>query len=542
MVDSVVMSRARKRQRCAASYVESWPLRATPAQRSTVEARFSAGLRVYNACLGEALRRSALVKADPAWARAKEMPRGAKGTSQAKARSEAFDEVDNRHGFTLGDVQSYGSGLRQHWVREHVLAQEAQRLAERAFDAVKRCHLGLGGRPRFKAWRRGLHSMESKSREGSLRPVFDAEGVLTGLQWGRGLVLDTARATTEQESAELVRLSRAVESGWLHARIVKTVIGGRGTYRAQFVCDGRPPLRHPRGSERVSIDLGPSVVDVVSDTESFTVPLADGLEGKTAGLRRQQRHLDRQHRAGSPECFNPDGTHVKGRCHWKTRSKSSRRTQAKIADLHRETAAHRLSLHGRLWNRVQAIGVDARAEKLDYVAWQKMFPRSVRDRAPGLFVEMGRRKAASAGGSFYEYSPYTTALSQTCVCGGRKKKRLSERVHRCACGVVAPRDRFSAFLGLYVHPVVDPETGEIEDLLDVEEARQSLLDRHDIGGHPASSSNKLRGSRRRWHPRHPRAVARRRARLNPGGDRAVRGKPAHPVPTAGVTTAEAVAA
>ena len=536
------MTRARKRGKDAPAYVESWPLRATPAQRSVVETHFSAGLRVYNACLGEALRRSALVKADPAWAEAKEMPRGAKGTSASKARSDAFDGVNNRHGFTLGDLQSYGSGLRRHWVREHVLSQEAQHLAERAFGAVKRYHLGLAGRPRFKSWRRGLHSMESKSREGSLRPVFSDEGILTGLQWGKGFVLGIARAKTETESAELLRLSRAVEAGWLRARIVKTTIGGRDTYRAQFVCDGRPPLRHPLGSERVSIDLGPSTVDVVSDTGSFTAPLADGLKHKTSELRRQQRHLDRQHRSASPDCFNPDGTHVKGRCHWNTRSKNARRTQARVADLHRKTAAHRLSMHGHLWNRLQAIGVDARAEKLNYVAWQKMFPRSVRDRAPGLFIEIGRRKAASADGSFYEYSPWTTALSQTCVCGGRSKKRLSERVHRCACGVEAPRDRFSAFLGLYVRSVADPETGEIQDLLDVEEARQSLLNRHDIGGHPASGSTKLRGSRRRWHPSHPRAVARRRARLSSGGDRAVRGEPTQPVPTAGATTAEAVAA
>ncbi|MDA8286241.1 MAG: transposase [Actinomycetota bacterium] len=517
------MGRGRNRQRDAPAYVESWPLRALPRQRASVEARFGAGLRVYNACLGEALRRSAQVKADPAWVEAREMLRGTKATPEAKARSEAFDEVNNRHGFTLAALQSYGSGLRQNWVRE-------------------RYHLGSAGRPRFEPWRRGLHSMETKIREGSLRPVLSDEGIPTGLQWGQGFVLDIAAAKTETESVELVRLSRAVQSGWRRARIVKTVIGGRATWRAQFVCDGRPPARDPRASGRVSIDLGPSMADVVSGTGSFTVPLADSLAGRAAELRRQQRHSDRQHRAGSPGCLNPDGTHVAGRCHWQTRSKSARRTQAKVADLHRQTAAHRLSTHGRIWNRLQATGVDARAGKLNYVAWQKMFPRSARDRAPGLFVEMGRRKAASAGGSFYEYSPYTTALSQTCVCGGHKDKRLSERVHRCACGVVAPRDRFSAFLGLHVHPVVDPETGELRDLLDVEEAHQSLLDRHDIGGHPASGSTKLRGSRRWWHPRHPRAVARRRARLNPGGDRAVRGKPTQPVPTAGATTAEAVAA
>jgi len=267
------------------------------------------------------------------------------------------------------------------------------------------------------------------------------------------------------------------------------------------------------------------------------------LEDKAAELRRLQRRFDRQHRAASPECFDQRGRHIKGACHWKVRSKSSTRTKTKIAELHRRTAAHRKSAHGETWNKILGIGVHLRSEKLNYVAWQKRFPRSVGRRAPGMFIEVGHRKAANAGGSFYDYSPWTTALSQVCICGERRKKRLSERVHRCPnCGVVAPRDRFSAYLGLYVHQVVDAETGEINDMLDVEEAQAEFLNRHDIGGHPASGIIKLRGSRHGSHPRHPRAVARQKARRNKGGDRVVRGNPAQPVPTAHAATAGAVAA
>ena len=93
-------------------------------------------------------------------------------------------------------------------------------------------------------------------------------------------------------------------------------------------------------------------------------------------------------------------------------------------------------------------GADIACEKLDYVAWQKNFPRSVRDRAPGMLVETIRRKAESAGGDrLFEYNPNTTALSQTCLCGDRKKKPLSQRVHRCGCGIREHRDLFSAYLG-----------------------------------------------------------------------------------------------
>ena len=104
-------------------------------------------------------------------------------------------------------------------------------------------------------------------------------------------------------------------------RIVRTVINGRDTYRMQMVCDGHPTRRHPVGDGRVSFDLGPSEVAVAIERGDGTwtgwiEPLAGWIRLNTGRLRRQQRHLDRQHRAGSPGCFNPDGTHKPGRCDW----------------------------------------------------------------------------------------------------------------------------------------------------------------------------------------------------------------------------------
>jgi len=193
-----------------------------------------------------------------------------------------------------------------------------------------------------------------------------------------------------------------------------------------------------------------------------------------------QRHLDRQHRAGSPACFDAAGRHRSGGCDWDSRSAAARRSHAQVADLHRVLAARRKSDHGALVNRLLALGPHLRAEQLNYVAWQKMFPRSVRDRAPGAFVEQAHRKAESAGGSFYDYDPRTTALSQHCVCGERSKKSLSQRVHRClGCGLDADRDLLAAYLGLFV-ALVDGK-----DTLDLVGAAEALTPRrHDIAVAP----------------------------------------------------------
>jgi len=75
----------------------------------------------------------------------------------------------------------------------------------------------------------------------------------------------------------------------------------------------------------------------------------------------------------------------------------------------------------------------------------------------------------------YKYSPWTTALSQTCLCGRKDKKALSQRTHHCpTCGLVVQRDLLSAYLGMFVRPKVDATTGEIVgDTLDLDLARKA---------------------------------------------------------------------
>jgi hypothetical protein len=403
-------------------------------------------------------------------------------------------------------------------VREHLPAQETQNLGARAFDAIRHWHVGRKGKPRFKSTKRGLHSLAAKDGYGALRPRIDAAGRLVGLQWGAGFVMPIAAPATSgrrgnEQRAELAEIEALIAGGKvLSAGIVRTLINGRDSYRMQLVCDGHPTARHPVGDGRVSFDLGPSQIAVAIERSDGTwtgwvEPLADRIGLDTVRLRRRQRHLDRQHRAGSPGCFHPDGTHKPGRCDWQ-RTYAAKRTMTGVAEQHRRMAEHRKTLHGALANRLLGQGADIACEKLAYVAWQKNFPRSVRDRAPGLLVEMIRSKAESAGGDrLHEYGTPTTALSQTCLCGNRKKKPLWQRVHRCGCGITEHRDLFSAYLGLHVHRDADGL-----DRLDLEAASHGWLRRQYVAGLPRSSPAESLNRRGRRHPPSRRSVARIKAR------------------------------
>ena len=99
-----------------------------------------------------------------------------------------------------------------------------------------------------------------------------------------------------------------------------------------------------------------------------------------------------------------------------------------------------------------ALGSTFHLEKISYRAWQKQFGRSVGRSAPGMFVSLLSRLAASAGGQVCELNTRRARLSQRCHCGAMQKKPLRQRWHVCDCGVSAQRDLYSAYLARFVNP------------------------------------------------------------------------------------------
>jgi len=263
------------------------------------------------------------MQADPGWEQAKALPRVVAGKPNP-ARAPAFRELRARHGFGERALMSVGSGFRVGWLREKVFAQEAQVLGARAYEAVNRWVLGQRGRPRFKGRGHGLHSLAAKDLCGALRVVADG----SGLQWGSGMILRFAfdRCGPYQWWAAL-----QVADGRLRScRIVRTEVRGRWVYSAQLVLDGKPLQRYEVGGGPVGLDVGPSTVAVVSDQGAWKESFCAELEDKAKELRRLQRRLDRQHRAGSPACFDDAGRHRNGGCDWRVRSRQARRTKVGI--------------------------------------------------------------------------------------------------------------------------------------------------------------------------------------------------------------------
>ena len=201
----------------------------------------------------------------------------------------------------------------------------------------------------------------------------------------------------------------------------------------------------------VGLDIGPSTIAIVGDKEAKLARLCDTVEQPWREVRRTQRAMDRSRRATNPDNYNADGTVKHGSKSW-NKSNRYKKLARRCAEVERRLVGERKRAHGELCNTVLAMGDTINTEKLSYRSFQKCFGRSVKVRAPGMFVSMLRRKAASAGGEVEEFPTRTTCFSQVCHgCGSLVKKPLSLRVHEYACGVgPVQRDLYSAFLARHV--------------------------------------------------------------------------------------------
>ncbi|TAN40689.1 MAG: hypothetical protein EPN24_04435 [Candidatus Methanoperedens sp.] len=408
------------------SFVLELPLNTNPMQESTILIRLEAGRQLYNACLGEALKRLDLLRQSKEFQETRKLPRG-------KARTRAFKDLNKKFEFTQYDFHHYAVGIRHGWIEEHINVHIAEKIAARAFKAVQKKAFRKAKNIRFKG-KNQFDTLEGQSNKTGL--IFENNV----LRWA-GLEIP---CIIDKEN-ELI--SYGLQHRVKYCRLVRRKINGKNRFYVQLILEGKP-YQDPEkefGKEELGMDVGPSTYAIAGDTKAELKQFCDELVPKWKEKRRLQRKLDRQKRANNPQNFNENGTVKKGKKKWK-QSNHYKRSKSEIAELERKTAAHRKSLHGHEQNIILAQGTVIKAEKVSIRAWQKIFGKSVSIRAPSMFMSGLKRKAENAGGHFYDFPTNTTRLSQIChICGEAVKKPLSQRWHTC-CGIDMQRDLYSAFL------------------------------------------------------------------------------------------------
>ncbi len=170
----------------------------------------------------------------------------------------------------------------------------------------------------------------------------------------------------------------------------------------------------------IGIDVGLNTFAALSNGEQVNNPRF--LRKAEAKLKRAQRKVSRCKR----------GSHNRRKA-VKKLARQHERVGAQRKDFAHQTAR-------RLVNRFDLIAFEA----LNIIGLSRTrLAKSVHDAAWGIFLAILTCKAAYAGCRTVAVDPRGT--SQTCPnCGALAKKKLSEREHRCPCGLTADRDAVAA--------------------------------------------------------------------------------------------------
>ena len=468
-------------------YIHEMPLVVTPPQAKVLDQRFEAARMIYNAALQEGLKRLRLMRESKDWRKA----RALKKAGKKKEANALYRDVRRRFKFSDYDLQAV-SQLRNDapHIAHLVDSATSKALCARAFRACEH-HLFVSGRgyPRFKRYNT-LNTVESKTNIQGI--IFREDKVVWNA--GRGnknkLEFPVKFDKKDKHGVEAAALQDEIKQ----CRLKRDVVNGRKRFYVQLVLEGKPKDRPNTTTTdgTVGLDLGPSTIAWVSDDKAVFKKFCEEIAPISKQKRLIQRKMQRSLRANNTDNYEPDelkknpngkairklGKVKKGPKAW-IRSARYYELKDELARADRKIRETRDKLQGQLANQILRQGSLVRTEKLSYKSFQRNFGRSVRDRAPGMFIEKLKRRADHLGASVEEINTFKTYLSSRCHnCGTRKKKTRNEREHICDCGVSAHRDLYSAWLARYVD----------ENVLDVTQCQEHWASAEPRLGRAASSA------------------------------------------------------
>ncbi|QST02528.1 transposase (plasmid) [Pontibacillus sp. ALD_SL1] len=418
-------------KKCTPSFTATLPLESVAKQEKYYWKLSDCARQLFNAVLSEARKRSNRIKNTKLYQETIRLPKNKK--ENISKRRENFKYLNEQFGFTDSSLQSFGTKTKNDskFIAEHLGTHVCQKTSTKAFRAEQRVALRKAKKANFK--RKGeFVSIEGKNNE-------------TFIRYSNGYAIIGNTTCKCSINPKDKWMQHALKQRIKYCRLISKVVKGKRKFYLQLILEGQPYQKHSLGTEETGIDVGPSTIAVVSDTKAELKEFCSELVFLDKEKRRLQRKMDRQRRKNNPDNYLPNGVVKKGRKTWAS-SNRYLKTKALVHEYERKLKEKRKTFHGKEVNQIVRRSKIVKAEKLSYKAFQKLFGKSVGRRAPSQFVNRLQDRMIAYGGDFQEISTYKTKLSQTCHCGQTKKKKLSDRWHRCECGIVAQRDLYSAFL------------------------------------------------------------------------------------------------
>ncbi|MBS4538315.1 transposase [Clostridium sp. D2Q-11] len=418
------------------SYILELRLETEKYQEDILNKRLEIGRQMYNATLGEALKRynhlkrsrkykelmKELIDINKKINNNKDNKKEKKLNKERKIIITKLNELRKESKLTEYDLHSYIVPMKRQF--DCLDINTAQKIATRAWKSMENIIFGDGKKVSFKKYGQ-LDSLEGKNNTSGIRFRDNT------LEWLRLAIPVRIRRND-------IYAHEALQNKIKYCRIVRKVVKGKYKYYIQLVIEGTPPSKRDNkgdfkqkyGDSRVGIDPSLRSIAYSCDKEVGLQELAPSVDNLDKEIRRSQRKLDRSRRATNPNKFNPDSTIKKGSKDKWVRSQNYIKELFKLKELYRKLSDIRKIEHNILASYLLSLGTDIYVEKTDFKALakkaretkvnektgrfkrKKRFGKSIGSKAPSKFFEVLNRKLGYIGKEIKYINPWTFKASQ----------------------------------------------------------------------------------------------------------------------------------
>lgn len=423
-------------------------------QPSVLERLSHSTASIYNACLGEGLKRLHKVQHDRDYQKLQADYRNAKENNLALGPFRGrYTSAYRKHGYSDYALQAYAVKIRNHY--PNFGSAETQAIATRAFNAVEKVRTGKAKTVRFRSPREGL-SFEGKANSSKLH-YDEKDGMIHYGKYQFGL-----RIKPDDEYA-----MQCMQDRVKYVRILKRTIRKKERWFCQLILEGTPPdnARHKRlyGTGKAGIDPGVSTMAVVTEKDAQLRELAPECKEDEKRIRKIQRVMDRSRRETNPGNYNPDGTIKSGKLRWKY-SKRYQELKNESAESNRLNRVKREISHHILAKEILSEASDIRIEAMSYaglarrsnnisysrkngrIRSKKRYGKTLHNRAPSRLISILDEKLSYIGKSVTKVNIVKIRASQfNPLDGTYTRKELKDRMVDLGNGIIVQRDLLSAY-------------------------------------------------------------------------------------------------
>ncbi|NRD80827.1 transposase [Bacillus sp. BRMEA1] len=431
------------------SYVLTLRLKTEMYQEHKLSKRFEIARNIYNACLGELLKRYSTLKQSRRYRVVCKIEKG-------RVRNTMFSDLNKEFGLVEYSLHEFVKPM-QHIFRKNIDSFTSQKIATRAFKAFEKIMYKQGKKVHFKRYGE-LDSVEGKSNSTGIR--YKDNSII----WN-GVVLRTITNKND------VYAHLALKDKIKFVRIKREWVKNKYVYYAQLVLKGVPPKQYNSEGikdknviqKKVGIDIGTSTVAVCSESGVILTELAPNVVKLDRRIKNTQRALDRSKRATNPLKYKEDGTiNINNKDKW-VFSKRYMKKKAQLKELQRLNRAKRKQDHETLSNDILSLGDIVFVETMSFKGLQKRakettvndkgkfnkkkrFGRTISNKAPSMLLNIIERKLKYSGKSLNKINTHLVKASQyNHLTDTYEKKKLHNRWNDFGfCKI--QRDLYSAFL------------------------------------------------------------------------------------------------